>query len=100
MVEIILQGELFSVVGCTDPFANNYDPTATTSCSDCCVYGNTQARTSITGILGCTDPFALNFNSNATIADGSCIYESLSGGGIGLGPIETGPIEVGIGIGF
>lgn len=38
MAEIIIEGSLFKV-GCTDPLASNYDPTATEPCNGCCEYG-------------------------------------------------------------
>ena len=47
--------------GCTDPHAENYDPTAT--CDDgSCIY------------CGCTDILATNYNPNASCDDGSCEY--------------------------
>lgn len=58
------QGVSFSnnaSAGCTDPFACNYDPTA--SCND---------GTCDFSCLGCTDPEAANFDPTATIDDGSC----------------------------
>jgi len=49
--------------GCTDPNADNYNPTV--GCDDgSCIYG----------IPGCTDPTASNYNANATTDDGTCIY--------------------------
>ena len=48
--------------GCTDPAADNYDPTATVD-DGSCLYG------------GCTDPNALNYDPNATYDDGSCQYK-------------------------
>ena len=51
-------------VGCTDPLADNYDPTAL--CDDgSCVY------------CGCTDPLADNYNPNAVCDDGTCIYTEI-----------------------
>ena len=51
------------ITGCTDPGAQNYDPTAQCDDGSCsfCVYG-------------CTDPLAQNYNSNATCDNGSCVY--------------------------
>lgn len=47
--------------GCMDPYASNYDPTA--SCDDgSCMY------------CGCTDILATNYNPNASCNDGSCEY--------------------------
>ena len=47
--------------GCTDPLADNYDPTAT--CDDgSCIY------------CGCTDPCAVNYSPTAICDDGSCKY--------------------------
>ena len=62
--------------GCMDPQAINYNPLATTDCSDntgtapypsdfgCCTYPTE----------GCTDPNAWNYNLLAMIDDGSCEY--------------------------
>lgn len=49
--------------GCTDPGAQNYNPTAQCDDGSCsfCVYG-------------CTDPLAQNYDSNATCDNGSCVY--------------------------
>ena len=47
-------------VGCMDPNAVNFDPSA--NVSGPCDYS------------GCTDPSATNFNPNATIPDSSCVY--------------------------
>jgi hypothetical protein len=67
MTEIILQGEIFNKIGCMDPLATNYDPTATNPCPDCCVYG--------IKIDGCTDPLATNYNSLATNScPDCCVY--------------------------
>ena len=52
-------------VGCLDPNAVNFDPTA--NVSGLCDY------------TGCTDPSATNFNSAATISDSSCVYCNGSG---------------------
>ena len=53
------------VSGCTDPFAYNYDSTATFD-DGSCIYS------------GCTDSLASNYDSLATIDDGSCCYASLT----------------------
>lgn len=47
-------------VGCMDPAAVNYDPTANVGAP--CDY------------TGCMDPSATNYNSGATIPDSSCVY--------------------------
>ncbi|KAL3929928.1 MAG: hypothetical protein SGPRY_001749, partial [Prymnesium sp.] len=49
--------------GCTNPAAENYDPSATFDSGVCSVT-----------ILGCTDSNAFNQNVNATQDDGSCNY--------------------------
>ena len=55
------------MLGCTDPLANNFDPTA--NCDDGnCMYDCTPD--------GCTDMNACNFDPNATCPDGSCIFET------------------------
>lgn len=48
------------LLGCTDPAADNYDPSATLDDGSC-------------EYSGCTDPLALNYDPAATIDDGSCI---------------------------
>ena len=52
----------FPVLGCTDPIATNYNPSATVDDGSCTI------------ILGCTDPAATNYNPLATRDDGSCTY--------------------------
>jgi hypothetical protein len=64
MAQVILQGDIFNKVGCTDTLATNYDPTAITPCVDCCVYG--------TPINGCTDTLATNYDVNATVSCNNC----------------------------
>ena len=49
--------------GCTDPAAQNYDPTAQCMDGSCIPF-----------VYGCTDPNAMNYFSGANIDDGSCIY--------------------------
>lgn len=49
-------------LGCTDPEAINYDPSATDDDGSC-------------EFEGCTDPLAANFDPAATVDDGSCLYE-------------------------
>ena len=57
----ITVGTMSVTQGCTDPTAQNYDPTAL--CDDgSCLY------------CGCTDPLANNYNPNAACDDGSCKY--------------------------
>ena len=52
------------VYGCTDPMANNYNPSATSN-DNSCVYP----------FYGCTDPNAANYNPNADTDDGSCSFQ-------------------------
>ena len=50
------------ISGCMDPFASNYDPTATVD-DGSCLYP------------GCTDPMATNYCSTCNVNDpASCIY--------------------------
>ena len=57
-------GENSTVLGCMDPVAENYDPTATED-DGSCTYPPTP-------VLGCTDETATNYNPEATQDDGSC----------------------------
>ena len=57
-------GENSTVLGCMDPVAENYDPTATED-DGSCTY-------SPVPVLGCTDETATNYNPEATEDDGSC----------------------------
>lgn len=52
--------------GCTDDFACNYDPDATTD-NGTCEYET---------CAGCTDPSACDYDETATIEDGSCCYDN------------------------
>ena len=47
--------------GCTDPLANNYDPSANLNDGSC-------------QYLGCTDSLASNYVTGANVDDGSCTY--------------------------
>jgi hypothetical protein len=57
--------EFLSCVGCTNPLADNYDPTATLDAG--CVFG------------GCVQPTACNYDATANSDDGSCDFVSCSG---------------------
>ena len=76
---VTLNGDIGPVLGCTDPLAINYNPSANTD-DGSCEYA----------IPGCTDKDAPNWNPNATLDDGSCegeaiikgiVYEDLNGNG-------------------
>ena len=56
----------FSIYGCTDPLAFNYDATANTDDGSC-----------IAVALGCTDPLAFNYDATANTDDSSCIAVAL-----------------------
>lgn len=67
------------ILGCTEPLATNYNPSATLEDGSCEYI-----------ISGCTDKDAPNYNPNATLDDGSCegdatikgiVYEDLNGNG-------------------
>lgn len=47
--------------GCTDPYAENYNPTASVDNGSCEYYG-------------CNDSAAVNYDTYATVNDGSCVY--------------------------
>ena len=57
MMEVVL----LLVLGCTDPTAFNYDPSANTDDGSC-----------VPVIFGCTDPTAFNYDSTANTDNGSC----------------------------
>ena len=59
------ESDVTVVLGCTDPAAQNYNPSATQD-DESCTYANV--------VLGCTDPAAENYNPNATENDNSCTY--------------------------
>lgn len=68
MAQIVYASSIFQKIGCMDPLASNYDPTATEPCNGCCEYGQT--------IVGCRDPLAVNYNSSANSdCDKCCIYQ-------------------------
>jgi hypothetical protein len=79
--------------GCTDPLADNYDPTATTD-DGSCIYS------------GCTDPSACNYDAGASVDNGSCIYVVDCAGVCGGTSIldDCGncydPLQVGVQVGF
>lgn len=56
----------FEVVGCTDPFALNFDPLVTDEDNSLCIFPEI--------VEGCTDETANNFNPEANLDDGSCLY--------------------------
>lgn len=73
-------------LGCTDPEATNYDPSASDDdgsceyegCTDIAAANFDPAATVDDGSClyeGCTDPLATNYDPNADIDDGSCIVE-------------------------
>lgn len=88
--------EIEAVLGCTDPEAINYNPSATVNDGSCiynllvgctdneaCNY-NPQAiidngTCEYVTCAGCTDPDATNYDSTATIDDDSCNYDDIEG---------------------
>ncbi len=59
-------GNAACVIGCTEPVACNYDPTANIAVCGACEYTSCQ---------GCTYLGASNFNDQASIDNGSCLFE-------------------------
>lgn len=62
------------VRGCTDPDAENFNPSAQID-DGTCSYKKEKAPPEI--IKGCTDPNALNYDEYATDDDGNCQYEEV-----------------------
>ena len=60
-------------LGCTDPTAINYDPTATVD-DGSCIYDNGNGGGGQAPVYGCTNSSAANYNPNATVDDGSCVF--------------------------
>lgn len=88
----ICECELEEILGCTDPCAPNYDPTANTDDSSCEPY-DTACNTDCTAgdltvwdattcscvvdvvtVIGCTDPTAANYDATANCDDSSCSF--------------------------
>jgi len=68
-LEVSCPGGTCVVLGCTNPEATNYSPTATSD-DGTCVFSSDPER----NILGCMDREATNYNPNATVDDDSCRY--------------------------
>ncbi len=60
-------GEITTVLGCTDPSAENYNPEATED-DNSCTYPPAP-------VMGCTDDTANNYNAEATQDDGTCTFD-------------------------
>ena len=60
-VEQFIIGTTILTQGCTDPTADNYDPTAQCDDGSC-------------AFCGCMDPLANNYLPSASCDDGSCVY--------------------------
>lgn len=65
--------EAETILGCTDPDAENYDETADED-DGSCEYEEPEPEPEPEPVLGCTDEDAMNYDSNATQDDGSCEY--------------------------
>ena len=63
--------EAETILGCTDPDAENYDENAEED-DGSCEYEEPEPEPE--PVLGCTDEDAMNYDSNATQDDGSCQY--------------------------
>jgi hypothetical protein len=83
-------------LGCTDPTALNYDPSATINDGSCiynsligctdnnaCNYNETaqfdDGSCEYISCVGCTNPSATNYDPTATVDDGSCVFGSITG---------------------
>ena len=81
----------FGKIGCKDLMAINYDPTATQSCANCCIYDDGKE------VIGCIDPLASNYDPQATTncsdccvyGDGVEILDLGFNGFVGFGDIDT-----------
>ena len=65
--------EVETILGCTDPDAENYDESAEED-DGSCEYEEPEPEPEPEPVLGCTDEDAMNYDSNATQDDGSCEY--------------------------
>ena len=65
--------EAETILGCTDPDAENYDESADED-DGSCEYDEPEPEPEPEPVLGCTDEDAMNYDSNATQDDGSCEY--------------------------
>ncbi len=85
MAQIVYASSIFQKIGCMDPLASNYDPTATEPCNGCCEYGQI--------VVGCLDPLAVNYNSsaNAGPANFDTVYSPLD-----LPVVCEGPYQIAI----
>ena len=59
-------GYTYAQMGCTNPDATNYDPSATIDDGSCNLP---------VGLPGCTNLAATNFNPMASFDDGSCTFD-------------------------
>ena len=63
----------YTLIGCTDPTAFNYDSIANTQCNaDASAAGNNECCIQV--ITGCMDPNASNHDATANTENGSCEY--------------------------
>lgn len=88
-IELIEGIDLSGNEGCTNPFAANFDPSATFNDASClfpvegCTNSdainfdpNADVDNGTCIIEGCMDPLAENYNESATTDDGSCFFEN------------------------
>jgi len=69
-IPFVVQNCYIRVLGCTDPFASNYNALAN--------YEDGSCKYSTPGNTGCTDSAAINYDPTASINDGTCLYEPLT----------------------
>ena len=96
-VNLLLSGQTPCITpdACLDPQACNYDPSASCTSSNSCLYAtclnpnacnydpsgacNDESLCDLESCAGCTDPMACNYDPLASINNGSCLFNDVCG---------------------